>query len=118
MKRNQSVLLVAGLLLATATGCMEVSEKVESGTRYVITGHPGGAYEPRNVNKYDLENSAKFVLLDKGVERSVTCPNIMERVTDDGRLEVTTHVSNRLNRRIEGQINCVFKDDQGFTTNE
>src|SRR2546430_11617288 len=118
MKRNQSVLLVAGLLLATATGCMEVSEKVESGTRYVITGHPGGAYEPRNVNKYDLENSAKFVLLDKGVERSVTCPNIMERVTDDGRLEVTANVRNRLNRRIEVQINCVFKDDQGFPTSD
>ena len=118
MKRNQSVLLVAGLLLATATGCMEVSEKVESGTRYVITGHPGGAYEPRNVNKYDLENSAKFVLLDKGVERSVTCPNIMERVTDDGRLEVTANVRNRLNRRIEVQINCVFKDDKGFPTSD
>src|SRR5207249_7934268 len=118
MKRNQSVLLVAGLLLATATGCMEVSEKVESGTRYVITGHPGGAYEPRNVNKYDLENSAKFVLLDKGVERSVTCPNIEERINDDGRMEVTANVRNRLNRRIEVQVNCVFKDEKGFPTND
>jgi len=76
MKPNEFVLLIAGVGLVAATGCMEVSEKVESGTRYVITGHPGGAYRPRNVNKYDLENSAKFVLLDKGVERSVTCPNI------------------------------------------
>jgi len=118
MKRNEFVLLIAGLVLASATGCMEVSEKVESGTRYVITGHPGGAYEPRNVNKYDLENSAKFVLLDKRVERSVTCPNIEERLTDDGRLEVLANVRNRLNRRIEVQINCVFKDDKGFPTKD
>ncbi len=118
MKRNHFVLLLAGLSLGTATGCMEVSEKAESGTRYVITGHPGGAYEPRNVNKYDLENSAKFVLFDKGAERSVTCPAIEERVTDDGRLEVMANVRNRLNRRIEVQINCVFKDDKGFPTND
>src|SRR3989475_13121426 len=101
MKRNELVLLLAGLSLAGTTGCMEVSEKVQSGTRYVITGHPGGAYQPRNVNKYDLENSAKFVLLDKGVERSVTCPNIEERISDDGRMEVIANVRNRLNRRSE-----------------
>jgi len=118
MKRTEWVVLGAGLALATATGCMEVSEKVESGTRYVITGHPGGAYQPRNVNKYDLENNAKFVLLDKGVERSVTCPNIEERVTDDGRLEIIANVRNRLNRRIEVQVNCVFKDEKGFQTND
>jgi len=118
MKRNELVVLSAGLVLATATGCMEVSERVESGTRYVITGHPGGAYQPRNVNKYDLENSAKFVLLDKGVERSVTCPNIEEQVTDDGRLEVVANVRNRLNRRIEVQLNCVFKDEKGFPTRD
>jgi hypothetical protein len=120
MKPHPSVTfpLVAGLISVAATGCMEVSEKAESGTRYIITGHPGGAYQPRNVNKYDLENHAKFVLFDKGVERSVTCPNIEERVTDEGRLEVVANVRNRLNRRIEVQVNCVFKDDKGFPTND
>src|SRR5947207_13520268 len=111
MKPNEFVLLIAGVGLVAATGCMEVSEKVESGTRYVITGHPGGAYEPGNVNKYDLENSAKFVLLDKGVERSVTCANIMERVTDDGRLEVTGNVRNRRNCGIEVRMTCAFSVD-------
>ena len=118
MKPNPSVLLLSGVLAVSATGCMEVSEKAQSGTRYVITGHPGGAYQPRNVNKYDLENNARFVLLDKGVERSLTCPNIEERITDEGRLEVVANVRNRLNRRIEVQINCVFKDDKGFPTND
>src|SRR5438309_10772629 len=101
MKRNELVLLLAGLGLVGTTGCMEVSEKVESGTRYVITGHPGGEYRPRNVNKYDLENSARFVLLDKGVERSVTCLNIEERVTDAGRLDVVANDRTWLMRRLE-----------------
>jgi len=118
MKPNEIVLLIAGFGLVAATGCREVSEKAQSGTRYVITGHPGGAYQPRNVNKYDLENSAKFVLLDKGAERSVTCPDIEERTTDDGRLEIIANVRNRLNRRIEVQVNCVFKDEKGFPTND
>jgi hypothetical protein len=97
---------------------MKVSESAGSATRYVITGHPGGAYEPKNVNKYNLEDSAKFVLLDRHVERSVTCSSVRERVLEDERLEVTVNVRNRLNRRIEVQINCVFKDEHGFPTKD
>jgi hypothetical protein len=97
---------------------MRVSESAGDVTRYVITGHPGGAYEPRNVSKYNLEDSAKFVLLDRGAQRSVTCSSILERVLDDGRLEVIANVRNRLNRRIEVQINCVFKDELGFPVND
>ena len=103
MKRNEIVLLLAVLGLACTTGCMDVSEKVHSGTRDVITEHPG---------------AAKFVLLDKGVEHSVTCQNIEERINDDGRMEIIANVRNRLNRRIEVQINCVFKDEKGFPTND
>jgi hypothetical protein len=106
------------LAMALATGCMRVSESAGGVTRYVITGHGGGAHEPRNVSKYNLEDSAKFVLLDKGTERSVTCSGILERVLEDGRLEVIVNVRNRLNRRIEVQINCVFKDELGFPVND
>jgi len=40
-------------------------ESLEGATRYVITGHPGGAYEPQNVSRFNLEDSSKLVLLDK-----------------------------------------------------
>jgi len=112
--------LLASLLGATllSTGCVPVSESVESGTRTVVTGHPGGAYTPRNTNKYAFENSEKFVLLDKATERSVTCSGIQERPLEDGRLEVVANVRNRLGRRIQVQVNCVFKDDQGFPTGD
>lgn len=74
-----------------------------------------GAQPPINTTKYDLENNAKFVLLDKGAQRSVTTSGLQERVLEDGRLEVAANVRNRENRRIQVQINCEFKDEQGFT---
>lgn len=73
-----------------------------------------GAKPPVNTTKYDLENRAPFVLLDSRVQRSVTCSGIQERKLEDGRLEVAANIRNRENRRIQVQINCEFKDEQGF----
>ena len=88
----------------------------------VFTGcktHQEGAYTPVNATKYDLENTERFVLLDPGAQRSVTTAGpIQEKVLADGRLQVTTNVRNRENRRIQVQINCVFKDEQGFPIDE
>ncbi|MCF7668841.1 MAG: YcfL family protein [Verrucomicrobia bacterium] len=100
---NRIVLLITGAIFIAVvfTGC-----------------HMGGAYAPKNTEKYALENESKFVLLDKGAQRSVTCSGLQERVLPDGRLEVTANVRNRENRRIEVQINCVFKDAQGFPTGD
>ncbi len=78
----------------------------------------GGAYEPVNTNKYNAEQTAKFVLFDSGAQKSVTCPGIQEGRTADGRLKVNVHLRNRENRRIEVQANCVFKDAQTFTVDE
>jgi hypothetical protein len=77
-----------------------------------------GAYEPKNANKFDLENRAKFVLLDKATQDAVTCSGLQERVLEDGRLEVVANIRNRLNRRIEVQAGCVFKNEAGFPINE
>lgn len=117
-RRAVAAITLCCLIVVCASGCRRVSESAGGATRYVLTGHPGGAYEPRNVNKYNLEDSAKFVLLDRDVQRSVTVSSILERVLDDGRLEVIANVRNRLNRRIEVQVNCVFKDDLGFPVHD
>jgi hypothetical protein len=84
----------------------------------VVTGHEGGAYAPKNTTKFALENEAKFVTLDYRVQRSVTCSGLQERALEDGRLEVAANVRNRLERRIQVQIQCVFKDAQGFGTGD
>lgn len=116
--KSSVLLALLAFTAAVSTGCMQVSESVESGTRTVVTGHSGGAYAPKNTNKYALENTERFVLLDKATERSVTCSGIQERPLDDGRIEVVANVRNRLSRRIQVQVNCVFKDEQGFPTGD
>ena len=73
-----------------------------------------GAYEPKNTTESNLENSAKFVLEDPGAQRSVTSSGLQETVLADGRLQVVVNLRNRENRRIQVQVNCEFKDEQGF----
>jgi len=84
-----------------------------------LTGcQSGGAYAPKNTTRFDLENQAAFVDLDQAVQRSVTCSGIQQQTLPDGRLKVAANVRNRESRRIEVQINCVFKDAQGFSTGD
>jgi hypothetical protein len=80
--------------------------------------HDHGAYLPVNTSVNDVENVAGFVLLDPGVQYSVTCPGIQETPLPDGRLQVVANLRNRENRRIQVQANCVFKDAQGFTVED
>ena len=75
---------------------------------------PPGPFAPQDTTKYTLENTDKFVLLDKTAQNYVTCTWLQERILGDGRLEVVANVKNRDSRRIQVPANCVFKDDQGF----
>ncbi len=77
-----------------------------------------GAYEARNTTVGDLENRERFVLMDPGAQRSITSTGIQERINADGRLEVVANIRNRENRRIQVQVNCVFKDEQGYSTGD
>jgi uncharacterized protein YcfL len=95
-------LLISIVALACTAGC--VSEP--------------GPYAPLDTTKFTLENTDRFVLLDKPAQYSVTCTGLQERLLGDGRLEVVANVKNREARRIQVQINCVFKDDQGFSTSD
>ncbi len=99
MKKNLLALAVVVPALILATGCAQ---------------HHLGAYAPLDANANALENSAKFVLLDKGAQRSVTCVGLQETRLADGRFQVGANLLNRENRRIQVQVNCVFKDAQGF----
>ena len=58
------------------------------------------------------------MLLDQPAQNSVTCTGLQEIPLADGRMEVVANVKNRENRRIQVQINCVFKDAQGFSTGD
>ncbi|MGA4643632.1 YcfL family protein [Limisphaera sp. 4302-co] len=77
-----------------------------------------GPYLPETSKTPPYESTERLVLLDPGVQHSVTCSGIQERVLPDGRLEVIAQIRNRENRRIEVQVNCVFKDQNGYSTGD
>ena len=105
MKINLLTLALLAPALALVGGCASSS-------------HDTGAYLPQNATVNNVEDSARFVLLDKGAQYSVTCPGIQETRLSDGRLQVLANLRNRENRRIQVQVNCVFKDAQGFVVEE
>jgi uncharacterized protein YcfL len=77
-----------------------------------------GPFTAQDTTKYTVENTEKFVLLDKPAQISVTCTGLQERLLPDGRLEVVANVKNRENRRIQVQVDCVFKDEQSISTGD
>ena len=97
-------MLAAGGALLLAAGCSSTHDK--------------GPYLPQTPPPMGYETREPVVLLDPGVQYSVTCSGIQERTLPDGRLEVVAHLRNRENRRIEVQANFVFKDQNGFTTSD
>ena len=54
--------------------------------------------------------------MDPDVDYSVSCKNVIERLTPDGRMEVAAYVKNKENRRIQVQIGCRFTDKDGYPT--
>jgi uncharacterized protein YcfL len=102
MKTKLIAILPAALLIA---GC--------SGT------HDKGPYLPQASKTPAYESTEPVVLLDPGVQYSVTTTGQPQaRLLDDGRLEVIAQLRNRENRRIEVQVNCVFKDVNGVSTGD
>jgi len=80
--------------------------------------HSGGAYAPKNTTQYDLENHLPFVDLDPVTQSQVTCSGVQVGSLPDGRLQVRANIRNRVNKRVQVQVNCVFKDEQGFSTGD
>src|SRR5262245_21513809 len=102
MKRILLPLLTATAAIAMLTGCQTDT----------------GPYPPKNNAAVARENDLRIVMLDRAVQNSVDCNGIQEKPLSDGRLTVTANVRNREARRIQVQINCVFKDENGFPTGD
>lgn len=77
-----------------------------------------GPFLPQDTTKYTVESTDKFVLMDKKAQYSVTCTGLQEGTTTDGRFEVAANIKNRENRRIQVQVSCVFKNDQGISNGD
>ena len=113
------ILAALGLVSILAVGCAPVAESIQGVGQVVVYAHVGGAYQPVNTTKYDLENHYPVVLMDKRVEHSITIAGIEQgTVPPDQRLRVEANFRNRVNHRIEMQVICVFKDAHGFSTGD
>jgi len=78
-----------------------------------------GPYLPRTSKTPAYESTEPVVLMDPGVQHSLTATGQpLAQILPDGRLEVTVQLRNRENRRIEVQANCVFKDVNGISTGD
>jgi hypothetical protein len=98
MKNSLVCLLAASSATLLAAGC---------------STHDKGPYLPQSVPTPAYEMREPLVLLDPGVQYSVTYSAVQSRTLEDGRLHVSVQLRNRENRRIEVQANCVFKDQNG-----
>lgn len=77
-----------------------------------------GPYLPQPSKTPAYENTEALIMLDPGVQYSVTMATYAQRTLEDGRLEVVVGLRNRENRRLEVQADCVFKDAAGVATDE
>ena len=102
MKHHRNLLLLLVVAAAFLAGCQTAP----------------GPYQSLDTTKYTIENTDKFILLDQPAQISVTCTGLQERILPDGRLEVVANVKNREGRRVQVQISCVFKDEQGISTGD
>jgi hypothetical protein len=95
-------LLGVSVALALTAGCAVVSSP----------------FPALDSTKFTLENTDRFALLDPSAQSSVTCTGLQEIPLADGRLEVVANLKNREDRPVQVQINCVFKDEEGFGTGD
>jgi len=103
MKRTSVSFLAAGAAVLLVAGC---------------STHDKGPYLPQWAETPAYENREPVVLLDPGVQYSVTYTGVQQQTLPDGRLQVVVHLRNRENRRIEVQANCVFKDLNYYLTGD
>ena len=59
-------------------------------------------------------NNSKFVALGTLGDRTVKCTAMQETQLADGRLQVRANILNLINKRVDLQVSCSFKDEQGF----
>lgn len=65
-----------------------------------------------------ISNNSKFVALGSLGSSIVRCTALQENMLPDGRLQVRANILNLVNKRVDLQINCLFKDEQGFSTGD
>lgn len=78
-----------------------------------------GSYTTVDPTRSTQELTTPLALMDKRVQNSIKAAGPFEKVRKgDGRLRVNANIMNRDNRRIQVQVQCVFKDENGYSIND
>ncbi len=100
MKRSAPFFFLLAAALLFAAGCQTSGPYAPQADK-----HPGVS-----------EATTTVVLMDAAVKTSVTSAGDRSTTLPDGRLRAEANLKNREGRRIVVQVQCVFKDEQGFDT--
>ena len=65
-----------------------------------------------------IANNSNFVALGSFGSRIVKCTKLQKNELPDGRLRVRADILNLVNKRVDLQVDCIFKDAQGFSTGD
>ncbi len=77
-----------------------------------------GAYTARRVPSADLEDTETVVLLTKPLRAMVAVEEQRARWNQANLLEVQARIRNRVEKPLQLEVQTVFKDSQGFSTND
>ena len=85
------------------------------GEKYVYTVSPAvplsQIYNAQQAQQIVEDFRAAYVKLGA---RTVKCTAMQETQLTDGRLQVRANILNLINKRVDLQVSCSFKDEQGF----
>lgn len=65
-----------------------------------------------------LGEKCPVVFESKGIANCVAPVNVQESTMPDGRFRIVANLQSLANHPLEMQVNCVFKDEHGFSTGD
>ena len=85
----------------------------------LLAGCQNGPYAPQAQQHPGVaEAGASVVLMDDQVQNSITSMGDRGVLLPDGRLRAQVNLKNLENQRLNVQVQCVFKDEQGLSTGD
>lgn len=65
-----------------------------------------------------LDENQPVVFMDKHVASCFEVTGVQQSTLPDGRLHVVANIASRADHPLETQVQCVFKDEHGFSTGD
>lgn len=74
------------------------------------------APEVQDSIKYTVDDTGRVAFADPVTKEAILCTGLQERFTADNKLDVIANVKNRSDHPLKVQVQCLFRDADGFVT--